>query len=115
MRTRRASFVAPAVTSNADPVVPADRGEPVNQADTLDADNREAATVAMSTALALSKVRCGRMRGAATASSVTRRICRQSSRQRNAVRLAARSIAIAKGVDPNDPSAFLDTSRALAG
>jgi hypothetical protein len=115
----RASFVAPAVTSNA---ILSFRLTVVNQSNQADTDStlitvEPQATAAVTTALALLEGSLQPVAAtAATADcpSATADLPPDLAAAQRGLWLAAGSIAIAKGIDPNDPSAFLDTSRVLA-
>lgn len=114
----RASFVAPSVASNA---ILSFRLTVVNQTNQADTDTtlvtvQPAAIAALLTALALFE---GPLQPDATASAIaecpsaTADLPSDVAAAQRGLWLAARSIAIAKGVDAEDPSAFLDASRVL--
>lgn len=116
--TARASFVAPAVASDA---ILSFRLTVVNRTNQADTDTtlvtvQPAASAAVSAALALFE---GPLlpdaAGPATAAcpSATADLPPAAAAAQRGLWLAARSIAIAKGVDAEDPSAFLDASRML--
>jgi len=114
----RASFVAPSVTSDA---ILSFRLTVVDQRNQADTDTtlvtvQPATSTAVSTALALFE---GPLQPDATTpatadcASATADLPPDVATAQRGLWLAARSIAIAKGVDAEDPSAFLDASRVL--
>ncbi len=114
----RASFVAPSVASNA---ILSFRLTVVDQTNHADTDTTQvtvqpAASAAVTTALALFE---GPLQPDVTTSatancpSATADLPPDVAAAQRGLWLAARSIAIAKGVDAEDPSAFLDASRML--
>jgi len=113
----RATFVAPAVASNA---VLSFRLTVVNNADQADSDStlitvEPATAAAVATALSLFQ---GPLQPQAAAStddcpSATSGLTPDAAAAQRGLWLAARSLAIAKGVDVEDPSAFLDASRMI--
>lgn len=114
----RASFVAPSVTSNA---ILSFRLTVVNQTSQADSDStlitvQPGATAAVATALALFQ---GSLQpDSPTAStndcpSATSGLTQEAAAAQRGLWLAARSLAIAKGIDVEDPSVFLDASRVM--
>jgi hypothetical protein len=114
----RASFVAPSVTSDASLSFRLTVVNQTNQADTETTlvTVQPAANAAVSTALALFEgpLRPDAVPATVDCPSATADLPPDLAAAQRGLWLAARSIAIAKGVDSNDPSAFFDAARVLA-
>ncbi len=115
----RATFVAPSVASAADLTFRLTVVNEANRADTgstlVTVQARAAAALATALALfdgALQPVAAGSS-GTGVCASATQDLPLDHAAAQRGLWLAARSIAIAKGIDAADPSAFLDTSRVL--
>lgn len=115
----RATFVAPIVVSGADLTFRLTVVNEVNQADTGSTlvTVQAPAAAALATALALLE---GALQPVGSGNPIevdcepaTRNLPPDLAAAQRGLWLAARSIAIAKGVDDRDPSAFLDASRVL--